>query len=503
LASLKKLAGQTVWYGVSNIAARMIGALLTPIVTYLLNTPSGVEHFGENSMLMAAIPFINVIFTYGLETGYFRFSINNPDRRNLFQTTFTSLLISTTVFSVILISLRHPIASFLKLDGHSEYITWCVYILALDTLSAIPFAHLRQEERPRKYAFVRVAGITVNIVLTLFFLAYSPHYVAAHPSGSYAQWYNQYDATGFLLLPFIAQSAVTFLLLAREWTVYRFGFDKELWKKVIGYAAPMIIIGLGGMVNETIDRLMLPLLLPVNEVAAKTAVAIYSGNYKMAIFISLFIQAFRMSAEPFFFSQSTDKNAPATYARVMKWFVIVLCVAFLFTGLYLDIIQRLFLAPLYRSGRNVVPILLAANVCLGIYYNLSVWYKITDKMRIGTYITLIGAGITLVLNYTLIPRFGMYACAWATFAAYCSMMVISYFWGQKHFPVPYNVKKLSAYLTIMLALFFIQEGVCHLTSLLIVKFITASVLMLLFLRLVYAAEKKELKKIPMISKYIS
>ena len=384
-----------------------------------------------------------------METAYFRFSAGGTDQKSLFQTVFTSLLTSSVLFSVALIYFRVPISNFIGLGVHTEYITWCVLIIAIDTMAAVPFAKLRQEERPHKYAFTRVAGIVVNIIATLYFLVYSPGMVAANPGSAYAQWYVQNTNVGFLLLALIAQSAVTFLLLYKEWAGYRFKFDAALWKKVIIYSAPMIVIGLGGMVNETMDRLMLPKLLPASDEAKKIAVAIYAANYKIAIFITLFITAFRMSAEPFFFGQAADKNAPKTYAKVMKWFVITLCVAFLFTALYIDI-WKYMVGRTYREGLGVVPILLAANVALGIYYNLSVWYKISDKMYMGLIITLIGAAITLVLNFKFIPTYGMYACAWATLAAYGSMMVISYFMGQHYFPVPYATKKLLGYFGIML-----------------------------------------------------
>ena len=255
------------------------------------------------------------------------------------------------------------------------------------------------------------------------------------------------------------------------------------------------------MVNETIDRIMLRKLIPLSVMDAKIAVGNYSANYKIAILITLFIQAFKMAAEPFFFSQAADKNAPKTYARVMKWFVITLCIAFLFTALFLDVWQY-FIGPDYRNGIGVVPILLAANVALGIYYNLSVWYKITNKMYMGMLITLMGAAITLVLNYTYIPRYGMYACAWATLAAYSSMMVISYFMGQRYFRVPYPVKKLLSYLVVMLLLFFIEQAVKHFTTLLLLRLAAGCSLLYLFLLLVYRVEKKELRNMPVIGKFI-
>ncbi len=501
MASLKKLAGQTVWYGLSNIGARFLNYILTPIVTYLLHSKSQQAEYGDYSVLMASIAFINVIYTYGMETAYFRFSVSSTDRGKLFQTTFSSLLVSTLLLSLAFISGRGTIDSFLGLNGHPEYITWCVLIIATDTMAAIPFAKLRQEERPRKYAFTKVAGIFVNILLTLFFIYYSPQYVQAHPGSAYANWYAQYNNTGFLVLANLAQSVITFLLLWKEWRVFRFGFDNVLWKKIMVYTWPMVIVGLGGMVNETIDRIMLRKLLPGSEEVAKIAVGVYSANYKLAIFITLFIQAFKMSAEPFFFSQSADKNAPKTYARVMKWFVITLCVAFLFTGLYLDIWKH-FVGRTYWDGLGVVPILLAANLALGIYYNLSVWYKITDKMYIGMLITLIGAVITLVLNFAFIPAFGMYACAWATLAAYGCMMVISYFLGQRYFPVPYPTKKLVSYIVVMLLLFFAEQGVMHITGIIAIRVVAATVFMFLFLLLVLNVEKKELGGMPVIGRFI-
>jgi O-antigen/teichoic acid export membrane protein len=499
--SLKKLACQTIWYGVSNIAARFLSFILTPLVTYLLHTRSGQAEYGDFSVLYAAIPFVNVIFTYGIETAYFRFSSQGTPKGQLFQTTFSSLLLSTIVFSAVLILFRQPIANYLGISN-SVYISWCILIIALDTLAAVPFARLRQEEKPRKYAFTKVAGILLNISLTLFFLAWSPLYVANHPLGAYAMWYHKYNNTGFLILANLLQNVLTFLLLYKVWSVYRFEFSAKLWRKVFNYGAPMIIVGLGGMVNETIDRIMLRKLLPVGADAAKIAVGVYSANYKLAIFITLFIQAFKMSAEPFFFNQAADKNAPAIYARVMKWFVITLCMAFLFTALFLDVWK--YLEPdSYRWGLGVVPILLLANIALGVYYNLSVWYKMTDKMAMGMYITIIGATLTLVLNYLFVPIYGMMACAWTTLAAYASMMVISYFWGQRHFPVPYATRKLCGYLIVIILLFFAEKTVQHFSALLLVRLAAALGFVLLFIALVIKQERAELKKMPIIGRFIA
>jgi O-antigen/teichoic acid export membrane protein len=271
----------------------------------------------------------------------------------------------------------------------------------------------------------------------------------------------------------------------------------------------MLIIGLAGMVNEVMDRQFLDKLLPYGDAANKRIVAIYSANYKLAIFITLFIQAFKMAAEPFFFSQAKEKNAPVMYARVMKWFVITLALAFLFSALYIDIWKvTIIQGKSYRSGVGVVPILLMANIFLGIYYNLSVWYKLTDRMAMGIYITIIGAAITFVGNYFFIPAWGMYASAWATFVCYFVMMILAYFMGQKYFPIPYPVKKILSYLTVMLIFFFIKSGIDYLTSglnyplQLSLRVITASALMVLYLRLIVKVERVELKTMPFIGKYI-
>ena len=501
MASLKNLAGQTVWYGMSTIVARLIGFLLNPLITYLLNTKTGTEQYGEYSTLMAAIPFLNVLFTYGMETAYFKFSNTVLDRGKLFETSFTSLIISTVLLSVPLVLLRGSIAHFFDLDAHPEYITWCVLVIALDTLSVIPFARLRQENRPRKYAFTKVAGVVVNIVCVVWLLAISPGIVQRHPETAYAHWYHQYTNTGFLLLAFVAQSAVTLLLLVREWMMFRFRFDAALWRTILAYALPFIIIGLGGMINEVFDRLMLQHFYPGTKEAAKSAVGIYNANYKVAIFITLFIQAFKMAAEPFFFNQASDKNAPATYAKVMKWFVITLCFAFLFTALFLDIWQYLN-GSAYRGGLGVVPILLYANIALGIYYNLSVWYKITAQLKYGIAITLFGALLTLIINYLFIPKYGMYACAWATMICYTVMMVLSYLYGQKHFPVSYPVKKLLSFLGIITILFAVHEWVAMLTPNMVIRIGSGVVLMLVFVLVIFKAERKELQRFPLIGKYI-
>ncbi len=508
LAAIKQLAGQTLWYGISNIGAKFLNYLLTPLLTYLMSDSSGVKDYGDYSLLYSWIAVVNILFTYGFETGYFRFSNKEGvNRQSLFQTAFGSLIVSTIGLILLFSLFRVPINNFISPTGPSRYILWCLLLVGLDTLSAIPFARLRQENRPRKYAFVKLSGIVVNILFVVLFLVYLPRYAEQHPESWLAGWYRGNNRVGFLLMANLLQNLFVFLILFTEWKSFRFKIDKQLWRQLFQYSAPMIIIGLAGMINEVMDRQMLAKFLPLSEAASKRIVGIYSANYKLAIFITLFIQAFKMAAEPFFFNQAKEKTAPVLYARVMKWFVITLCLAFLFSSLYLDI-WKFFIGSSFRSGLGVVPVLLFANICLGIYYNLSVWYKLTDRMRMGLYITVMGALITLIGNYIFIPHWGMYAAAWTTMICYATMVVVTYFAGQKYFPVPYPVKKILAYLTVMLVFFFLKTGIdaltVHLAPLaqLSIRLVTASVLMLLYLLLIMKAERSELKAMPVIGKYI-
>lgn len=501
MSSLKNLASQTIWYGLSSIAAKFISYLQTPIITYLLPDSKGQQAYGDFTILYSGISLANIIFTYGMETAYFRFAAQKEDKARLFRTSFGALLSSTVLLSLLFIAFRMPIAQLIDQEAHPEYVTWAIIIIAFDTLSAIPFARLRQEGRPKKYAAVRVSGIVLNLILTVIFLYFSQQYADQHPSAAFSQWYASHSKGGLLLLPNVAGSALTFFLLYGEWKDFRWGVDPDLLRKLWKFGSPMIIVGLGGMINETMDRLMLLNLHSGTEAAAKIAVGIYGANYRIAIFITLFIQAFRMSAEPFFFKQAEEKNSPVTYALVMKWFVITLCLAFLFSSLYIDLWQYMNPAS-YRSGLKVVPILLAANVCLGIYYNLVVAFKVTDNMRKATYITLTGAAITLTVNFLFIPVYGMSACAWATFLCYFTMMVFAYFYGQRYFPVPYPIRGIGFYLVFAGLLFGIQQIWVHYVPGVLLHLLSGTALQLLFLAVLAHRERATLKKLPFAGKFL-
>lgn len=503
MSKIKQLASQTVWYGGSNIISKLLNYLTNPLLTYLLGSKSGMVDFGDISILYAWIAVANIIFTYGFETAYFRFSnTEGINKKTLFQTSFTSLVFSSVVLFLFLNFLRYPISRFVEQFGHPEFITYALLIIVFDTLAVVPLARLRQENRPKRYAFVNISGVIINVALQIFFIGISPHLVEKNPTGWYAQWYLEHSRVSLVMYANIAQAILAFILLFPQWKGIKLKINVPLWKRLFAYSSPMIIIGLAGMVNEVMDRMLLLKYVPGTVDDAKTVAGIYAANYKLSIIVTLFIQAFRMAAEPFFFNQSRDKQAPSLYARIMKWFVIIVSIAFLVTVLYIDI-WKLLVGPSYRSGLGVVPILLMANIFLGMYYTQSVWYKITNNMRIGMYITLIGAVITLTINILFIPKFGMYASAWATFLCYGAMMVISYIWGHKYYPIPYNVKKILAYLVVIILLFFIQKGLMALIPFVIVHLITATILMGAFLVLVAFAERKELVAFPVIGKYVA
>lgn len=503
MSNIKKLAGQTMWYGVSSIAARFLFYLLTPYFTTKLT----VARYGDMSILYAAIPFLNVIFTYGMETAYFRFATKEGDARGIYNTSIISIVTTTIFLTGILIFFKSSIAHLLRLDNNPEFIIYAALIIAFDTLSTLPFAKLRLDQRPRKYALIRISTICLQIAVTYFLLSVCPRLAAENPSGFFATFYNPNYGVGYIIIANMIASFSALLFLQRELFSFRFQFDKNIWIAMMIYSMPLIIAGFGGMINETFDRIMLSWLAPVTNItAAKDQVGIYSACYKLSILITLFIQAFRMGAEPFFFKQAEGKNPQKVYARVMKFFVITITTMFLVVSLYIDI-WKYFLSTdpvklkIYWTGLKVVPILLLANMFLGIYYNLSIWYKLTHKTIAGAYITLVGAIITLLINYFFIPYFGYMACAWATFFCYGSMMVISFIWGQKDYKIPYAWRKLSAYIIIVVFLFFIHKIFKHFVPGFMASIFSGTFLLLIYIGFIVNIEWREMRGLPVIGKY--
>ncbi|HEV3224617.1 MAG TPA: oligosaccharide flippase family protein [Puia sp.] len=489
MSSIKKLAGQTIWYGASSIFARFLYYLLTP---YLTAKFSGTVKYGEMSLVYSLIPFLNTLILFAFETAYFRFIQRKEYKEEVYNTLSTSLLISTLGITGLMIFFRESIAQFIGLSNHPEFITLSAMIIGFDALSALPFAKLRHENRPRKYAVIRIAGILLNISVVYFFLSFCPAIIKKNPNSILHFVFNTSYLVAYVLIANVAASLFQFLALFKEWSGTKLHINKTLWKEVIIYALPLTIAGFAGMINETFDRVMLRRWSPLHGDAATFEVGVYSACYKLSILITLFVQAFRMGAEPFFFKQSTEENAPRVYARVMKFFVLTICFMFLLVALYLDVWKILFIRDEKMwAGLRVVPVLLFANMFLGIYYNLSIWYRLSHKTTAGAYITLIGAGITIAVNYLFIPYFSYMACAWATFLCYGTMMVISYIWGQKSYPVPYAWKKLVAYMIIVVILYFLHHGIISIWHNKALNYTIATFFLLMFGLFIYRIESKE------------
>lgn len=488
------------WYGASSIFAKFLNYMLTPYLTLKFK---GTPEYGEMSLVYAAISFVNIGVLFGLDYAYFRYIQRKEMQRDLYPTLLISLIGSTVLITTLIIFLRIPLAEYIDVSKHPHYITLSALLIAFDALSALPFARLRHEGRPRKFALIRVSGIVLNIALTFFFLSVCPALLKSHPNSIIALIYQpKFGFVSYVLLANVLQNFFQLILLSPFLKGIRWTFNVALWKEVMIYALPLTIAGFGGMINETFDRIMLDRRLPHTGDYAAYQVGIYSGCYKLSLLITLFVQAFRMGAEPFFFRQSVEDSAQRTYARVMKFFVILVSGMFLFVTLYLDIWRYFITDHSMWVGLRVVPILLFANIFLGIYYNLSIWYKLSTNTRAGAYITLIGAGITLIINYLFIPRFGYMASAWATFLCYGSMMVISFVWGQKVYRVPYAWKKLTAYMVIVALIYFLHKGVTSLWPGRVLSLVLGTVLLGLYAVLVLRIERKEFQRLPYIGKYL-
>ncbi|SNS03578.1 lipopolysaccharide biosynthesis protein [Hymenobacter mucosus] len=450
----KRLASQTAIYGVSSIVGRVLNTLLVPLYT----SRFVAAEYGIVTGLFAYVSFLNVLFTYGMETTYFRFA-NRPgtDRPELYNRVMTLLLLTSALFTAGLALLARPLMSLLALPpGHERYAVWIAFILGLDAVAAIPFARLRLENKARRFAVIRFANILMNVGLNLFFIVFCPDIL----SGKYLaglrplveQLYDPSIGVGYVFLSNLAASAFTLVLLAPELLAVRFRLNLEPLRPLLRYAYPIMLMGLAGMVNETLDRILLPRWLPEGFYPGRSnlaAVGIYGACYKISILMNLVIQAFRYAAEPFFFAQSNEKNSPHTFALVLKWFT--LCCAMLFVGVSINVelVARVFLQrPEYLEGLSVVPVLLLAQLFLGVYWNLSVWFKLTDKAYYGAYIGVAGAVLTIVLNFLLIPIIGYMGSALATLACYFMMAAICWWLGDRHFPVPYPVARLLIWLLV-------------------------------------------------------
>ncbi len=500
MGGIKKLAGQTLWYGVPTIASRFLGYLLN-IVLFWMYKPSDTAYITQ---VYAFIPFLNILFTYGLETSYFRF-VQTADKEKLYNTLMMSIIVSTILFTLLTLWQTPLLADAINLPEHPEYIRWTAWILFFDTIATLPFARLRQEGRPKRFAFVKVASIVANVLLVIFFLKMCPKLYETNPNNPFLFWYDPDLGISYYIIANLIASFFTLLLLWKEIGNVQIRFDTTLWKEVIKYSLPLLVVGLGGMINEMLSRLVYTRVIDLPKEEEIRQLGIFGANYKLAVLITIFIQVFRMAAEPFFFNQSADKNAPRTYARVMKFFVITCCIMWLAIVTNLDVIKYIGYgknAEAYAEGLKIIPVLAMGSVFLGIYYNLSVWYKLTNRTLTGAWITLAGAVITIVLNIWWIPVWGYMGSAWATFACYGFMMLISYFLGQKHYRIPYALNKIIMFIILAVVLFFIHRSITKWLTNIYISLVLSVLLLIIYSSFILMVEKKEFQKLPVVGKYI-
>lgn len=448
MANLKSLAKDTAIYGLSSIAARFIGYLLVPIETAKFNAAGG--QYGIITNIYAYIALLIIILTYGMETTFFRF-MNRPgeDPKKVYPTTLHTVGFTSLLFVVLLALFIHPVASAIGYPDHPEYLMIMGVCVATDAFTAIPFAYLRYAHKPIKFALLKMVSIAVNIVGVSLYLIVLP---AMH-----VNLFGIYDANFDLEVVWVfwielSGSVLTLLLLGKELKAMGNPFDKATCKRMLRYTWPLLVMGLAGQLNQCASQIIFPYVFNGNAHDARVQLGIYGACIKIATIMVMITQAFRYAYEPFVFGQSKEKNNKETYARVMKFYIIFTLLAFLCVVAYMDII-RYIIGRSYWEGLEIVPIVMAAEIMFGVFFNLSFWYKLIDKTIWGAWFSGIGAVVLIAFDIIFIPRFSYWACAWAGFASYAVSMVLSYFFGQKYYPIAYPLKSIFTYTLLAVVLF--------------------------------------------------
>lgn len=484
---LRKLASQTAVYGLSSVLGRMLNYLLVPLYTTVF-LPA---EYGIVTELYAYVAFLNILYIYGLETAYFRFS-SKGDGTDYFHLALTSILFSSFFFSGIIWLFSESIATLLEYSGQAHFIQWLAAILAIDAIVAIPFARLRQDGKANRFALFKLSNIGVNILLNLFFILWCPMILEKYPSSLLSEIYDPKLGVGYVFLSNLIANGLYLLFFIPDWLKLKLNFNSSEWRRMMKYAWPVLIIGFAGVTNEMLSRAILKYRLPEGFYEGYTnleILGIFGACYKLSVFMTLAVQAFRYAFEPFFFSQAKEKNSPQVFSQVMSWFVIFTAFSWLVLCVFMPYYAPVFLRQeSYLMALDAVPWLLGGGLFLGVFYNLSLWYKLTDKTLYGAHISLIGAFATFVLNWALIPVMGYLGSAIATFVTYFLMVIISYLWGMKHYPVPYQTLKVSGYISLAGFGILINE----VTQQSIFKSV---LIVLMFLTLLIALERKSFRRI--------
>jgi len=458
MSAIKQLFGQTLIYGFSSVLARTLNFLLVPLYTILF-IPS---EYAVVSEMYAYAAFLMVLGSCGMETTFFRFT--DSQKKEKTQQTFSTAFFFIFFNSILLITLgtlfQEQLAGAIRHTKNPEYITYFIAIISLDLLATIPFALLRQENKAIKFAMIKTTNILINIFLNIFFLIICPELLKGdHFSAIIESFYRQEISVGYVFISNLIASGITLIILLPDIKKNLNTFDFQLFKKMFAYAWPILIAGMAFIINETADKILIKYLLPKG--IAMRELGIYSACYKLSIFMTLFVQAYRFAAEPFFFNQFHRPRAKTLYATMLDCFVLFALLIFLFVVLYIDIIKLIIPNQLYHEGIIIIPIVLMANIFLGIYYNLSVWYKVTNKTQYAAIISLLGATITISLNVLFVPIYGYIAAAWTTLVCYIVMAAISFYFGQKFFQIKYNLISIVKHFSVAMFLFLISKLFNH------------------------------------------
>ncbi len=479
---LKKLFKQTAIYGLATVLPRMLSFILVPLYTSVM--PPGT--YGEVVIIFAWFAIFNVVLAYGMETAFFRFYNGSDAKSTVVSTSLVSLLVSTLLFVLAAFIFKEQLATVTVIP--KNYLNYVILILALDALVVVPFAWLRANEKPMRYAVIKILNVVINLGLNLFFLLLLPKIISENGEGVLDWMFREDFEISYIFISNLVASGLTLLLMLGLYFKTNYTFDLDLWKRMMRYAWPVLLAGVAFTINEVSNRILLDELLPAET--ARSEVGKYAACLKLALFMTLFATAFRMGIEPFFFSHAKTEQPQKAYALITNYFVILGSLILLAVVVYADVLKVLFVRDeAYWSAMEIVPIIVLASFCLGIYHNLSVWYKITDRTKYGAYISSVGAVLTLVINLVLIPVIGYMAAAIGTLVAYATMMCLSYYFGKKHYPIPYNMRKIAFYggtsILFSALSFYVFER----------SLIVGNILLLVFLGLIYKLEGDALKKI--------
>ncbi len=454
MGSVKSLAKDTVLYGASSIIGRFINWLLVPLYTNVFST----QEYGVVTYVYAVVAIALVILTYGMETGFFRFANDERyrDSNIVYSTALTSLAVTSTAFVVLVAIFLKPITELMECPDRPSFVIIMALCVAIDAFTALPFSYLRYKHRPMKFAALKLAGIAINIALNLFFILACP-WLMEHAPATVSWFYDPAYGVGYIFLSNLVSSALMLPLLRGELTGFRWRFSTRVIHRMLSYSWPLLVLGFAGIMNQNLDKILLPHLIP-DEATRMSMTGIYGACFKLAVIMVMFLQAFRYAYEPFIFdrSKSDGEDKRQTYATVMKWFVAFAMLIFLAVMVYMPLLEHL-IGPRYRTGIGIVPIIMTGELFFGICFNLSLWYKLTDRTRWGMWLTLLGLVVVVSLNILLVPRFGYYGSAWASFACYGTMMVISYFLGQKYYPINYHLGRLATYTAVSIVLYGILK----------------------------------------------